>query len=80
MWFDVSAALAEIEGDTEPAAEARPAATIATPATQAPDPRPVSRLSQVSQHARPRPRRAPSPLHGWTENLSRTASPLVAAH
>lgn len=49
MWFDVTAALAEIEGGAEPAPEARPPATSATPATQTPKPRPVSQLSQVSQ-------------------------------
>lgn len=49
MWFDVAAALAEIEGGAEPAPEARPPATSATIATQAPDARPVSQLSQVSQ-------------------------------
>lgn len=49
MWFDVTAALAEIEGGAKPAPEARPPATPATPATQTPDPRPVSRLSRVSQ-------------------------------
>lgn len=49
MWFDVTAALAEIEGEADPAPEARPAATSATSATQAPDARPVSQMSQVSQ-------------------------------
>lgn len=49
MWFDVTAALAEIESGAEPAPKARPLATSATPATQTPKPRPLSRLSQVSQ-------------------------------
>lgn len=49
MWFDVTAALAEIEGGAEPAPESRPPATSATPATRTPKPRPVSQLSQVSQ-------------------------------
>jgi hypothetical protein len=49
MWFDVTAALAEIEGGQERAPRDCTPATSATSATKAPDARPVSRLSQVSQ-------------------------------
>ena len=43
MWFDVTAALAEVEGEADPAPEAR------TAATPAPDAHPVSQVSRMSQ-------------------------------
>ncbi len=50
MWFDVQAALAEIEGDEKPHLEPAPRATCATSATQAPAT--LSRVAQVAHVAR----------------------------
>ena len=56
MWFDARAKLAEIAG--------APPATSATTATQAPDPRPVSQLSQRPRAQNRNPRHRLGPM-GW---------------
>lgn len=56
MHFDARAVLTEIL-DSEP----RPPATSATPATQGPETRPMSRMSQVSQGGPPENGKSPAP-------------------
>lgn len=80
MWFDVQAALAEIEGGGKPIAEAYPPATSATPATPAANPIRVAIVASVATPPAQRPEADMPETAPPVANLASVAAPETFPH
>ncbi|RYH07747.1 hypothetical protein EU800_19210 [Tropicimonas sp. IMCC6043] len=80
MWFDVNAALAEIEGGTKSVTEAQPPATTATTATTATKPVRVANVAGVATLSTPKAEAIPHCAARRVAEVADVATPETLPH